>query len=483
MKTELDIRERCGTGAFRKTMLQYHAAHLAGGALPMAHESEGRGSVAEEIGTLKDLRKDCAATMRRMLDQSEKDGRDLHADEQKAFDALADAVEYQTHRIDRLESDPTSVYPTEEQAHAAAAYCDATGLPYGRDRSARRPQASEWTDAHGNAITLLGARDSFADAVARKTGQHPARLPSNSLARTIQGMVTGDHSGMEQAVQAGGFNASLLTGSDPDGGYFVNPSLAGTMIDHARARSTAIQAGVRTMPMESPEVRMVRVDDDPEFAFTGEGQEISESAPPFGMVRLVAKKLAVQIPISSELLEDAVGLQAELDRLLGESIAASIDSSIYNGDGKKGSFTGILHAAHVQEHAATAPKSLNWDDLLESQYLLDVANLGTDPRLVLPPAMAKQIRGAKDSDSRYIVPPASMSDLTPMVSTNLPATSGVFGRFVEGILGIRSQLSIMVNPYTLAKRDMYLITARWRGDFALTRPKGIVKLTGFDGSA
>lgn len=226
---------------------------------------------------------------------------------------------------------------------------------------------------------------------------------------------------------------------------------------------------------------MVRVEDDPAFAFTGEGQEMSESSAPFGMVRLVAKKLAVQIPISSELIEDAVGLQAELDRLLGESIAASIDSSIYTGDGKKGSFTGILHASHVQELAAGGNTVMDWDDLLEAQYKLDVENLGTDARLVLPPAMAKQIRGAKDTEGRYIAPPPDLADTSPLVSTNLPAASGVFGRFIEGILGIRSQLSIMVNPYTLAKRDMYLITARWRGDFALTRPKGLVKLTGFTG--
>jgi|GEM_PF-6007843 len=464
MKTDLEIRERCGTGAFRKTMLHYHAAHLAGGALPVPHESEG--SAAEQIGHLKDLRKDCAATMKRMLDASEESGRDLTAEEQRAFDALADSVDYQTRRIEQLECDPSGT------SNLRPIGSPATPAP-----------SSDWTDSKGNPITLLSPSDSFADHVARRTGQpHAARLPSTSLATVIQGMVTGDNTAMERSMQAGGFEASLLTGSDPDGGYFVNPSLAGTMIDHARSKSTAIAAGVRTMPMDSPEVRLVRVEDDPEFRFTGEGQEMNESSAPFGMVRLVAKKLACAIPISAELLEDAVGLQAELDRLLGESIAASIDSSIYTGDGSKGSFTGILAAKHVQEHEATTPKLLSWDDLLEAQYLIDQANLGTDANLVLPPSMARQLRSQKDDQGRYITPPSDMSELRPMVSTNLPATSGVFGRFVEGILGIRSQLSILVNPYTLAARDMYLITAKWRGDFALTRPKGMVKLTGFDGT-
>lgn len=417
---------------------------------------------------LHDHKRECASAMRSILNLADEGNRELSADEQKTFDYLANLIEHNEKEISIRETNGTRDGRSPGRALGGG----------NRSNSAE----TEWTDSDGRPVALLGRNDSFAEHVARQTGQHHARLPGTTLAKTIQAMVTGDHSQLDHVASAGGFNASLLTGSDPDGGFHVNPSLAGTMIDHARARSTAVQAGVRTMPMESPETRLVRVDDDPEFQFTGEGQEIAESAPPFGMVRLVAKKLSVQIPISSELLEDAVGLQAELDRLLGESIAASIDSSIYTGDGKKGSFTGILHAAHVQEHAATAPKSLDWDDLLESQYLLDVANLGTDPRLVLPPAMARQIRGAKDGDGVYIQPPASMSDLRPMVSTNLPATSGVFGRFSEGILGIRSQLSIQVNPYTLAKRDMYLITARWRGDFALTRPKGLVKLTGFDGT-
>lgn len=465
--TELDIRERCATDRFRRTMLTYHASHLAGGALPDQHferpSRANRGTAAEQIAHLKDLRKDCAATMRRILDAGESEERDLTDDEQNAFDALAQAVGFQTERISDLERDPGQI-----------------GRPIG---APSQPEpSSDWTDSHGNPIRLLGPRDSFADAVARTTGEHHARLPSTSLACVVQGMVTGDHRPMERAAQAGGFNASLLTGADPDGGYFVNPSLAGQMIDHARARSTAIQAGTRTMPMDSPEVRLVRVENDPEFQFTGEGQEMNESSPPFGMVRMVAKKLAVAIPVSAELLEDAIGLQAELDRLLGESIGASLDSSIYTGDGQKGSFTGILAAKHVQEHAATLPNLVSWDDLLEAQFLLDQANLGMEAQLVLPPTMAKQLRGQKDTEGRYIAPPSDMADLKPAVSTNLPATSGVFGRFIEGILGIRSQLTIMVNPYVLAKRDMYLITAKWRGDFALTRPQGLVKLTGFDGS-
>jgi len=470
-KSNIEVREQCGTDQFRRVMLRFHAAHLAGGALPdqyFADTRTDRRSPAERIAHMKDLRKDAAATMRKMLDAAEQEKRDLTAEEQQAFDGLADAVEYQTAHIGQLESNPSG----------------AMAAPIGsRDRFGNRSAPStDWTDAKGNPIRLLGRNDSFADAVARQTGQHHARLPSTSLASVVQSMVTGDHSTMERAVQAGGFEASLLTGSDPDGGFFVNPSLAGTMIDHARSRSTAIAAGVRTLPMTSPEVRMVRVENDPEFLFTGEGQEMKESSPPFGMVRLVAKKMAVAIPISAELLEDAVGLQQELDRLLGESIAVSVDSSIYQGDGSKGSFTGILSAKHVQEHLAATPKLLSWDDLLEAQFLLDQANLGTDTNLVLPPSMAKQLRSQKDTQGRYIDPPSDMTELRPAVSTNLPATSGVFGRFSEGILGIRSQLSIMVNPYVLAKRDMYLITAKWRGDFALTRPQAIVKLTGFDGS-
>lgn len=401
------------------------------------------------------LRKRCLAVMRALND----DNADLTDHEQRAFDRLAGVVDHLNNGIEfireRLDGRTVS-----------------TGPDSGR---------VEWKDSDGRPVALLRPNDSFADAVCRQTGANH-RLPRTSLAATIQGMVTGDFSQAHAQAQASGFSASLVEGADPQGGYFVTPALAGEVIDHARARSTAIQAGTRTLPMESPEVRLVRVDDDPEFQFTGEKQEFPVSDVPFGMVRLVAKKQGVAIPVSRELIEDAVGLQAELDKLLGESLASSIDKAIYQGDGAKGSFTGILHASGVQEHAAAFPKLLHWDDLLESQFKLETANLGTDAMLVLPPSLAKQLRGQKDQEGRYIAPPSDFSELRPAVSTNLPATDGVYGRFAEGILGIRAALSIQVNPFVEAKRDMVLIIARWRGDYAITRPAGLVKLTDFDGT-
>lgn len=414
-------------------------------------KSAGHGS-RDELREVSAIRRRCLTVMRSLNDKEK-----LTEGEQRAFDLMAQAIDHQTKRIDFIQGS-----------------LDNAGA------GGRKPnERSKWTDANGRPVTVLGRHESVAEAIAGHTGQHLGQMPSTSLARVVQGMVTGDQA---EQITAGGMQASLLTGSDPDGGFFVNPTLAGSMIDHARAQSTAIEAGVRTMVMESPEVRIVRVEDDPEFAFTGEKQKFPESSPPFGMVRLVAKKLGVTIPVSRELIEDAVGLQQELDRLLGESIATSIDSAIYQGNGGKGSFTGILAAKHVQEHQAALPKVLSWDDLLESQFKLEQANLGTDTRLVMPPTLAKQLRSQKDGELRYIEPPADMRELPRMVSTNLPDQSAIYGRFSEGILGIRSQLSIQVNPYAAGDRDMVLIIARWRGDFAITRPQGLVKLTGFDGT-
>ncbi len=417
------------------------------------------GGYATPTDRLHEVKKGAVEGMRLILDGAENDARDLSAVEQKAFDFLSGQIQVAEKAI-HARANPDKPRPLGSRSRSGAS-------------------RSEWTDSNGRPVTVLGRNESVAEAVAQHTGLHQGQIPSTSLARVIQGMVTGEQA---EQITASGMQASLLTGSDPDGGFFVNPTLAGEMIDHARARSTAIEAGVRTMVMESPEVRIVRVDDDPAFEFTGEGSKFPESQPPFGMVRLVAKKLGVTIPVSRELIEDAIGLQAELDRLLGESIGTSIDAAIYVGDGSKGSFTGILAAKHVQEHAATLPKLLSWDDALEAQFMLEQANLGTDTSLVLPPTLAKQLRSEKDGQGRYIEPPSDLRDVPRMVSTNLPEQSGIFGRFSEGILGIRSQLSIQVNPYAQGERDMVLIIARWRGDFAITRPQGLVKLTGFDGS-
>lgn len=405
---------------------------------------------------IHDLRRDCAAGMRAILDACEQAERDLNAAEQDTFDYLSGVCNHLEKEIQkRAESGHKDGFKFKKSLGTSHVPSTSTG-----------PQ-------------LLAASDSLAEFVARQTGANLNRLPDTSLASLVQAIATGDTSKLDGPQSQ--FAASLLGGSDPDGGFFVAPVLMGRVIDTARARSTAIQAGVRTLPMPAPETRIARIDADPAVGFVGEGAKIPESQPAVGMLRLVAKKLAVRIPITSELIEDSVGLQEQLDRILSEAIAASIDRSIYQGSGEQGGIVGILAAEGVQEILAAPPNTLSWDQLLDADLLLQAANLGTDTTVVLPPQMARQLNGQKDSTGQFLAPPADLADVRRISSTNLPAASGIFGRFSEVILGIRSQLSIRVDASSKSDRDTLQLLVRWRGDVGIARPAGLVKLTGFTG--
>jgi HK97 family phage major capsid protein len=299
----------------------------------------------------------------------------------------------------------------------------------------------------------------------------------------VRHLATGDARGLDEIHQRIGASTSLLGGSDGSGGYWISPDLANSVIDSARARSVALRAGVQTVEMTSPEMRMVRVEEDPTISFTGEGNQITPSGIPFGALRLVAKKLACVISVSTELMEDASNLSAELDRLLGEAMASVIDGAILAGTAKKGGIVGILGSAGIQEEAAPgSDKRLGWLNLLDSLQKIETANLAEEAGLILPPAMLRQLRGQTDSEGRFLTPPVDLAETPRWSSTQLPATSGIHGRFAEVVLGVRSQLSIQVSPHIEFDKDRIMVRARWRGDVGLMRPAALVHLSDFDGS-
>jgi HK97 family phage major capsid protein len=403
---------------------------------------------------LKALKNDYIAAMNAIVGKAESEQREFSADEESTFKMLSQASK--------------RVLNPEIERRA-----EASGAASGKKASSSSP--SGWRDDQGRRIALLR----HDQPMTARTASGFDHVPPAALGHVVRHLATGESSGFDQI----GASSSLLGGSDGRGGYWIDPALATSIIDSARARSVALRAGVQTVEMTSPEMRMVRVEEDPTIDVVGEGNRITPSGIPFGALRLVAKKLACVISVSTELMEDASNLSAELDRLLGEAMAAVIDGAILAGTAKKGGIVGILGSAGIQEEAATgANKLLGWLNLLDSLQKLEDANLSEGACLILPPAMLRQLRGQSDGNGQFLAPPVDLAATPRWASTQLPATSGIHGRFAEVVLGVRSQLSIQVSPHIEFDKDKVMIRARWRGDVGLMRPAALVHLSGFDGS-
>jgi HK97 family phage major capsid protein len=85
----------------------------------------------------------------------------------------------------------------------------------------------------------------------------------------------------------------------------------------------------------------------------GEAATIPTSNPNYRQPKLVLNKLTVLAPVTSELLEDGIAVEATIDYLAGEAITYKINDSIINGTGA-GMPTGIVgHPSTVQVNRAT----------------------------------------------------------------------------------------------------------------------------------
>jgi len=324
-----------------------------------------------------------------------------------------------------------------------------------------------WTDANGRPVQVLGPNDRLADVVrGRDDFDRDDELPAgDKLAQLVTAAVNG---GSPETVRA------LTTGSDTEGGVWLNPTVGAEIIDMARGLSVATRAGMRTLSMESPEVRLVRVVEDAVPSWQGEQQLVKRAEPSFGALRLVAKKLIVHVPVSSELIEDASNLSNELSRLLAESFAAEIDRIALAGDGADGQPVGVLNTDGVQ---AQTPAAYDWESLLDALQALEDENFGAGS-IVHEPALARALRGLREGSGtgQFLAPPTDLADVPRLVSTRLPTNRAIVGNFAETILGVRSQLAISVNQAAGVDRDEVIVVARWRGDFGIARPRALINL-------
>ena len=162
-----------------------------------------------------------------------------------------------------------------------------------------------------------------------------------------------------------------------------------------------------------------------------------------------------------------------MSRLLAEAFAAEIDRIALAGDGKKGQPTGVLFTDGVQ---AQTPSAYDYESLLDSLQALEDENFppvascttGTGTNA------ARSSRGS--GTGQFLAPPPDLADVPRFVSTRLPTNRAIVGNFAETILGVRSQLAISVNQTAGIERDEVHRVARWRGDFGIARPKGLVHL-------
>lgn len=136
----------------------------------------------------------------------------------------------------------------------------------------------------------------------------------------------------------------MTEGTDSEGGFLVPEEWRPNLIQMLEVYGVA-RRECTVLPMSREELVMPKLTSGVQTYWIGEGKTIPNTQPAFGELRLVAKKLAALVPMTSELLADtAIEIANLLLTLFAQAIAKEEDRVVFTGDvsGASDPFDGIM---------------------------------------------------------------------------------------------------------------------------------------------
>jgi len=301
-----------------------------------------------------------------------------------------------------------------------------------------------------------------------------------SVGKIIRAKILGSTKGLND------FEVKALSeGVGSAGGFLMSETVAAKIIDLSRNLMCVMKAGTYTLPMESPEMRIVRVLGDPTSFWVAEHGEITESEPSLEPLNLKVMTVGALIRSSLELIEDARNAGDMISKSLAQSIALAVDLCCLTGDGVNHPL-GLSHADGVQEISMGTNGGTLDDYSKFSEACEAVANYnGLATSVLFAPRSFYTLDRLQQEAANIqpVKPPQSFVDLKKFV-TNQVATDDVqgsssnssrayVGDFTQMLIGVRKQVEIETTRQggdTFKKCEM-LIRARMRMDIGILKPE------------
>ena len=302
-----------------------------------------------------------------------------------------------------------------------------------------------------------------------------------SFDRYLRGIVTGDWHGAEH-------ERALAEGTQSAGGYLVPAPLASFVIDIARNATRVIQAGATTVPMTAQTLRVPRLIGEGSPAWRNENAQITAADMTFDSVLFTAKSLDRLVILSRELFDDsdpsAMGVIANA---FGKQIAVELDRAALRGSGSAPEPLGVLNTSGTTTttHGANGAGITNYDFLLDAVNAVRSNNFEPNAHIVAPRTVTS-LRKLKDSQNRYLEPPADSLPLLPTqqvpinltVGTSSDASEVYTAQWDQLAIGIRTEFVLEFLRERYADYGQYAFVGHLRADVQLFQPSAFAVDTG-----
>lgn len=282
-----------------------------------------------------------------------------------------------------------------------------------------------------------------------------------------------------------------LIGTDSVGGYIVEREDAGGLLD-LTINDNLLSSRCQQYRLKTNAVRLPTITGDPtvytvaESTDAGSSTTTTESTATFGAVTLTVYRHGLFVQVSNELMEDSdPQIEAILRKSIQNAIGSASDWSILHGTGSAGaagsasSITGL--ESLITTNVLNAGGTAGYDDIVDLMTPEDYCD--GDITLATHPVVRRQLLKTKDNDGRAIWEsgfqtgglPAVLGmglGLTRQMSKTLGGgaesaiVSGAFG--TSAWCGVKSGVSIIVDPYTVAEYNSTRFVVNYRAGFQVS---------------
>jgi len=295
---------------------------------------------------------------------------------------------------------------------------------------------------------------------------------------------------------------SLLTLTGPGGDFTVPEGVQGPLIDAVRAKTRVIQAGAVTLPMLSQIVRIPGwVSPGIQSGWAGEFVALPDGGGQFRAINLVSRAVGCVVSLSTELIEDASpglgGLEGRVTNEISRANAQAIDRAALIGAGTQDEPMGLYPRPSgrpdiaVQSLGVNGAIPTNYDFLIQLIGSLRAANF--DPNAIIyAPRTGQELGTLKDTQTRYLDPPAYLDDVTRLETGQIPVnfTKGtsnvssiaVAGQWDQCVIGFRPEMAFRMirDPYSRAAQRVVNLVCWQRVDIGYFNTAAFAVADGID---
>tara|TARA_Y100000780_G_C13654570_1_gene406067 strand:- start:301 stop:1527 length:1227 start_codon:yes stop_codon:yes gene_type:complete len=402
-----------------------------------------------KLNQLREQRSAKVSQMKTLVDTAAEAGRDLSAEEVKQFDTLKGEERTLATQIERAE------YLADVERRAAGT--PVSGAPSADfDRLADSVSVTRVIRAQMEGRSLDGAEAEYAREAERRSGRKAegAFVPFNSLEKRANTTAT----------------APELVGTDHRADQYIGP---------LREALLARQMGIRVLSGLRGDVAIPKFGTGLETGWVTEGGAVPEEEMTFDQVTLKPKHVGGKTEMSRQLIQQsAPGIEQLVREDLSFLIAKQIDRAIINGTGLLGEPLGILQTPDIQ---TVADIPATWAEVLAMLEKLDDVEISngrwlTTAAIRTALASAEKVTG---SGSGFLYDNGLMAGLSLEASKSVPTGKLILGDFSQVMLGVWSEVDILVNPYAepAYSRGGIQVRAMATVDTAVRHPEGFVVAT------